>query len=103
LGFKSGSVEVCVRSKSDLRANATTAVNERLAWRYVPKKFDVMKSVPAEKLAHIVECGWHRPSGLQPFELFVVSNADIGRPKMIRLVNLKKVRRSRENFVTEVK
>jgi hypothetical protein len=62
-----------------------------------------MKSVPAEKLEHIVECGWHRPSGLQPFELFVVSNADIGRPKMIRFVNLKKVRRSRDNFVTEVK
>jgi nitroreductase/dihydropteridine reductase len=56
-----------------------TTVNERLGWRYATKKFDVTKSVPAEKLERIVEAVRLAPtsSGLQPFELFVVSNADI--------------------------
>jgi nitroreductase len=55
-----------------------TTVNERLAWRYATKKFDATKRVPAEKLERIVEAVRLAPtsSGLQPFELFVVSNAD---------------------------
>jgi nitroreductase/dihydropteridine reductase len=54
-------------------------VNERLAWRYATKKFDTTKSVPAEKLERIVEAVRLAPtsSGLQPFELIVVSNVDI--------------------------
>lgn len=56
-----------------------TTVNERLAWRYATKKYDATKSVPAEKLERIIESVRLAPtsSGLQPFELFVVSNADI--------------------------
>jgi nitroreductase len=56
-----------------------TTVNERLAWRYATKKFDATKSVSAEKLERIVEAVRLAPtsSGLQPFELFVISNADI--------------------------
>jgi nitroreductase len=56
-----------------------TTVNERLAWRYATKKYDAMKSVPAEKLERIIEAVRLAPtsSGLQPFEVFVVSNADI--------------------------
>jgi len=56
-----------------------TNLNERLAWRYATKKFDAAKSVPAEKLERIIEAVRLAPtsSGLQPFELFVVSNADI--------------------------
>ena len=56
-----------------------TTVNERLAWRYATKKYDATKSVPAEKLERIIEAVRLAPtsSGLQPFELFVVSNADI--------------------------
>lgn len=56
-----------------------TTVNERLAWRYATKKYDATKSVPAEKLERIVDAVRLAPtsSGLQPFELFVVSNADI--------------------------
>jgi nitroreductase/dihydropteridine reductase len=54
-------------------------VNERLAWRYATKKFDPVKSVPAEKLERIVDAVRLAPttSGLQPFELFVISNTDI--------------------------
>jgi len=56
-----------------------TTVNERLAWRYATKKYDATKSVPAEKLERIIEAVRLAPtsSGLQPFEVFVVSNADI--------------------------
>jgi nitroreductase / dihydropteridine reductase len=56
-----------------------TTLNERLAWRYATKKFDPTKSVPAEKLERIVEAVRLAPtsSGLQPFELLVVSNADV--------------------------
>jgi len=54
-------------------------VNERLTWRYATKKFDPTKSVPAEKLERIIEAVRLTPttSGLQPFELYVVSNADV--------------------------
>jgi len=64
---------------SDLKENEMTTVNERLAWRYATKKYDATKSVPAEKLERIIEAVRLAPtsSGLQPFELFVVSNADI--------------------------
>ncbi|MCY0389360.1 NAD(P)H-dependent oxidoreductase [Robbsia sp. Bb-Pol-6] len=56
-----------------------TTVNERLAWRYATKKFDATRSLAAETLERIVEAVRLAPtsSGLQPFELFVVSNADI--------------------------
>ena len=54
-------------------------VNERLGWRYATKKFDSTKIVPSEKLERIIEAVRLAPttSGLQPFELLVVSNADI--------------------------
>jgi nitroreductase len=56
-----------------------TTVNERLAWRYATKKYDTTKIVPAETLERIVEAVRLAPtsSGLQPFELFVVSNPEI--------------------------
>jgi nitroreductase len=52
---------------------------ERLEWRYATKKFDAGKSVPAEKLERIIEAVRLAPtsSGLQPFELLVVSNPEI--------------------------
>jgi len=54
-----------------------TTVNERLAWRYATKKFDATKRLPDETLERIVEAVRLAPtsSGLQPFELLVVSNA----------------------------
>lgn len=56
-----------------------TTVNERLAWRYATKKYDATKIVPAETLERIVEAVRLAPtsSGLQPFELFIVTNPDI--------------------------
>lgn len=56
-----------------------STVTERLEWRYATKKYDATKRVPAEALERIVEAVRLAPtsSGLQPFELFVVSNADI--------------------------
>jgi nitroreductase/dihydropteridine reductase len=56
-----------------------TNVNERLAWRYATKKYDATKTVPAEKLERIVEAVRLAPtsSGLQPFELLVVSNPEV--------------------------
>jgi nitroreductase/dihydropteridine reductase len=54
-------------------------VNERLTWRYATKKFDPTRVVPADKIERIVEAVRLAPttSGLQPFELFIISNADI--------------------------
>ncbi|MCB8878096.1 nitroreductase family protein [Acidisoma silvae] len=56
-----------------------TIVNEKLAWRYATKKFDPTKSVPTDKLEVIIEAVRLAPtsSGLQPFELFVISNPEI--------------------------
>lgn len=56
-----------------------STLTERLAWRYATKKFDATKRVPAEKLERILEAVRLAPttSGLQPFELLVVTNAAI--------------------------
>ena len=52
---------------------------EHMQWRYATKKMDSSKSVPQEKVDRIVEAARLAPtsSGLQPFELLVVSNAEI--------------------------
>ncbi|MBV6821234.1 NAD(P)H-dependent oxidoreductase [Rahnella sp. PD12R] len=56
-----------------------TTLNDRLAWRYATKKFDPTKTVPADKLERIIEAVRLAPtsSGLQPFELFVVTNPEV--------------------------
>lgn len=56
-----------------------TTVNERLAWRYATKKYDASKTVAPEKLERIIDAIRLAPtsSGLQPFELFVITNADV--------------------------
>lgn len=52
---------------------------DRLAWRYATKKMDPTKRVPTEKVDRIIEAARLAPtsSGLQPFELVLVSNADL--------------------------
>ena len=52
---------------------------ERLHWRYATKKMDPAKAVPREKVDRIIEAARLAPtsSGLQPFEVFVVTNAAI--------------------------
>ena len=59
---------------------------EQLQWRYAAKKMDPSKAVPQDKLDRIVEAARLAPtsSGLQPFELLVVSNAEVR--KQIRAV-----------------
>lgn len=52
---------------------------EQLNWRYATKKMDPKKVVPQDKVDRIVEAARLAPtsSGLQPFEVFVVTNPEI--------------------------
>jgi nitroreductase/dihydropteridine reductase len=49
---------------------------DKLQWRYAAKKMDATRAVPADKVDRIVEAARLAPtsSGLQPFELIVVTN-----------------------------
>ena len=52
---------------------------EKLQWRYATKKMDPTKSVSPEKVNRIVEAARLAPtsSGLQPFQILVVTNKEI--------------------------
>ncbi len=52
---------------------------EQLNWRYATKKMDSAKTVEQEKIDAIIEAIRLAPtsSGLQPFELLVITNSDI--------------------------
>ncbi|MCG7573320.1 NAD(P)H-dependent oxidoreductase [Phaeobacter sp. CNT1-3] len=54
-------------------------LNDDLKWRYATKKMDPAKAVPAEKLEKILEAIELAPtsSGLQPFEVLVVTNDEL--------------------------
>jgi nitroreductase / dihydropteridine reductase len=54
-------------------------LQEKLNWRYATKKMDPARKVPEDKVARILEAIRLAPtsSGLQPFEVFVVTNPDI--------------------------
>lgn len=56
-----------------------TKITELLNWRYATKKYDSSKKISADKLEHILEAVrlTATSSGLQPFELLVVTNAEI--------------------------
>lgn len=56
-----------------------TDVIDKLNWRYATKKFNPAKTVPDDKLERILEAVRLAPtsSGLQPFELIVVSNPEL--------------------------
>lgn len=60
-----------------------TQIIDLLNWRYATKKYNPAKKVPAEKLERILEAIrlTATTSGLQPFELLVVTNDEI-REKM---------------------
>ena len=57
----------------------TKTLTDLMNWRYATKKMDPAKAVPQEKVDAIVEEVQMAPtsSGTQPFELFVISNADV--------------------------
>jgi len=61
-------------SKDDM-----TMLQEKLNWRYATKKMDPTRKVPEEKVTRILEAIRLAPtsSGLQPFEVFVVTNPDL--------------------------
>jgi len=52
---------------------------DKLQWRYATKKMDAGKSVPQDKVDRIVEAARLAPtsSGLQPFEIIVVTSASV--------------------------
>ena len=52
---------------------------DKMQWRYAAKKMDATKVVPQEKVNRIIEAARLAPtsSGLQPFEVIVVTNKDI--------------------------
>jgi nitroreductase/dihydropteridine reductase len=52
---------------------------DSLQWRYATKKMDAARKVPPEKLERILEAARLAPtsSGLQPFEIFVVTDAAV--------------------------
>lgn len=52
---------------------------EKLNWRYATKKMDPARAVPEDKVERIVEAARLAPtsSGLQPFEVIVVTNKEI--------------------------
>ncbi|KQW29401.1 NAD(P)H-dependent oxidoreductase [Rhizobium sp. Root274] len=56
-----------------------SALIEKLNWRYATKKMDPSKAVPDDKVERIVEAARLAPtsSGLQPFEVIVVTNKDV--------------------------
>lgn len=61
---------------------STTAANpllDRLQWRYATKAMDPSRRVPADKLERILEAARLAPtsSGLQPYEIFVVTNPEV--------------------------
>lgn len=58
---------------------ASDALIERLQWRYAAKKMDPAKSVPQDKVERILEAARLAPtsSGLQPYEIFVVTNKEV--------------------------
>ena len=54
-------------------------LNEKLNWRYATKKMDAARVVPEDKVTRILEAANLAPtsSGLQPFEIIVVTNPDV--------------------------
>ncbi|MGH1415336.1 MAG: NAD(P)H-dependent oxidoreductase [Pelagimonas sp.] len=56
-----------------------TSLLDKLNWRYATKKMDPSKSVPQDKLDQILEAIRLAPtsSGIQPFEVFVITNPEI--------------------------
>jgi nitroreductase/dihydropteridine reductase len=57
----------------------STTLIDRLNWRYATKKMNPAKKVPQDKLERILEAARLAPtsSGLQPFEIVVVTNAEV--------------------------
>ena len=57
----------------------SSALIDRLNWRYAAKKMDPARSVPAEKVERILEAARLAPtsSGLQPYEIVLVTSKEV--------------------------
>jgi nitroreductase len=57
----------------------SSALIDRLNWRYATKKMNPARSVPAEKVERILEAARLAPtsSGLQPYEIVVVTSQEV--------------------------
>lgn len=77
-GFKLKPVRLHISSVSD-PPKETALLIEKLNWRYATKKMDPSKSVSEDKVARILEAARLAPtsSGLQPFEIIVVTNPEV--------------------------
>ncbi len=56
-----------------------TQLIDKMQWRYAAKKMDASQTVPQDKVERIIEAARLAPtsSGLQPFEILLVTNPDI--------------------------
>jgi len=59
--------------------NPMSVLHQKLQWRYATKKMNPAKAVPQDKVDRILEAARLAPtsSGLQPFEIFVVTNPGV--------------------------
>lgn len=59
---------------------------DALQWRYATKKFDATKKVDQKLIDEVIEAAWLAPtsSGLQPFEIIVITNQEL-KDKMVPL------------------
>lgn len=76
-GFKLKPVRLHIGSVSD-PPKETALLIEKLNWRYATKKMDPSKPVAEDKVERILEAARLAPtsSGLQPFEIIVVTNPE---------------------------
>jgi nitroreductase len=58
---------------------STMPLLDKLQWRYATKKMDASRPVPADKVERIIEAARLAPtsSGLQPYEILLVTNPDV--------------------------
>lgn len=58
---------------------STKTLSDHMGWRYATKKMNSSSAVPTERVDAIIEAIRMAPtsSGLQPFELFVITNPDL--------------------------
>ena len=66
----------------------TRTLSDHMGWRYATKKMNPSTPVPSERVEAIIEAVRMAPtsSGLQPFELFVITNPDL-RAKIAEAAN----------------
>ena len=67
-----------------LKDKADIMLKDKLNWRYATKAMDPARAVPQAKVTAILEAANLAPtsSGLQPFEIIVVTNPEVIMPSL---------------------